>query len=129
MLKSKDFLFKIKIVSYSLVNYFLVLGIGLQTGYVFLCFWNISLLLLSYFCYWELQLFRCLQCYRFVCANQLYVTWSFLWGNHKKGWTKFLKLSGGKQKGKNMIFDSNLVGRKTLEVTMINFYISRYHFS
>ena len=35
MLKSKDFLFKIKIISYSLVNYFLVLGIGLQTGYVF----------------------------------------------------------------------------------------------
>ena len=31
-LKAKDFLFEIKIVSYSLVNYFLVLGIRLQTG-------------------------------------------------------------------------------------------------
>ena len=50
-------------------------------------------------------------------------------GNHKKGGTKFLKLSGGKQKRKNMIFDLNLVWRKTLEETMINFYISRYHFS
>ena len=40
-----------------------------------------------------------------------------------------MKLSGGKQKGKNMIFDLNLVERKTLEETMISFYISRYHFS
>ena len=38
MLKTKDFLFKIKIISYSLVNYFLVLGIGLQTGYAFYVF-------------------------------------------------------------------------------------------
>ena len=44
-LHNMDFLFEIKIVSYSLVNYFLVLGIQLQTGRVCLCIWNINLLL------------------------------------------------------------------------------------
>ena len=47
-------------------------------------------------------------------------------GNHKKEGTKF---EWGKQKGKNMIFYLNLAGRKTLVETMIDFYISRYHFS
>ena len=61
-LKAKDFLFDIKIVFYSLVNYFLLLGIQLQTWHVYLCIWNISLLLLRYFCSWKLQLFKCLQC-------------------------------------------------------------------
>ena len=35
-LKAKDFLFEIKTVSYFLVNYFLVLGIWLHTGHIFL---------------------------------------------------------------------------------------------
>ena len=61
-LKAKDFLFQIKIVSYSLVNYFLVLGIHLQIGCVCFCIWNISLFLFSYFSSRELQLFRCLPC-------------------------------------------------------------------
>ena len=42
-LKAKDFLFEIKTVSYSLVNYFLVLVIWLQTGPACLCIWNISI--------------------------------------------------------------------------------------
>ena len=51
-LKTNDFPFEIKTVTYSLVNYFLVLGIWLQTGHVYLRIWYISLLLLSCFCSW-----------------------------------------------------------------------------
>ena len=42
--------------SYSLVSYFQKLGILLWTEYVCLCMWNISLLLLTWFCSWVLQL-------------------------------------------------------------------------
>ena len=95
-------------------------GIWLQTGCVCLCNWNISLLLRSYFCSWELQLFKCLPCYRSVCANQLYISrklWvegnlSIInqWWKPQKGGGKFLNFSGGKQKGGDTIFDLNLVG-------------------
>ena len=37
-------------------------------------------------------------------------------------------MSGGKQKGKDMIFDLNLVERKILEETMISFYIIFHKF-
>ena len=54
--KAKKFLFEIKRVSYSLVSYFLKLGIWLWTECVRLCIWNIILLLLTHFCFWVLQL-------------------------------------------------------------------------
>ena len=64
-----------------------------------------------------------------LCKPAIYNLKILVWGDHKKRGTKFLKLSGGKQKEKNLIFDLKLVGRKTLEETMISFYISRYNFS
>ena len=75
-LKAKDFLFEIKIVSYSLVNYFLVLGIRLQTGRVCLCIWNISFLLLRYF---FPENHNSLSAYRVrgPAINQLYISWTF----------------------------------------------------
>ena len=73
-LKAKDFLFEVKTVSYSSDNYFLVLGIWLQTGHICWCIWNISLRLLSCFCSWELPLFKFLPCQRSVCAKQLYIS-------------------------------------------------------
>ena len=86
----------------------------------------------SLFLSWESQLFKCLPCQRSVCANQLYISWTF-WvegnfniinqrgkpqkgGGTKFGRTKFLKFSG--RGGSNTIFDLNLVGGKTLEETM-----------
>ena len=66
----------------------------------------------SLFLSWESQLFKCLPCQRSVCANQLYISWTF-WvegnfniinqrgkpqkgggGGTKFGRTKFLKFSG-----------------------------------
>ena len=41
----------------------------------------------------------------------------------------FFKVEWGEAKGKEHDFWLNLVERKTLEETMISFYISRYHFS
>ena len=55
-LKAKDFLYEVKRVSYSLVSYFLKLGIWLWPECVCLCIWNISLVLLACFCLWVLQL-------------------------------------------------------------------------
>ena len=45
------------------------------------------------------------------------------WGEQQKGWTKFLKFSGGKQREggggwETSIFDLNFVRGKTLEETM-----------
>ena len=127
MLKTKDFLFKIKIISYSLVNYFLVLGIGLQTGYVFFMYLKYKFASTQLFLFLRittLQVFTVLE----VCLGKpaIYNLKMLGGGNHKKGGTKF---EWGKQKGKNMIFYLNLAGRKTLVETMIDFYISRYHFS
>ena len=54
--KAKGFLFEVKRMIYSLISYFLNLGIWLWTECVCLCIWNISLLLLTCFCSWVLQL-------------------------------------------------------------------------
>ena len=75
-LKDKEFMFEIKTVSYSLVNFFLVLGIRLNPGRVCLCIWNRYLLLVSCFCFWQSKLFNCL---RSIFANQLY-KWKTLVG-------------------------------------------------
>ena len=62
-LKAKDFLFEVKTVSYSLVSYFLVLGVWLWTECVCLCIWNVSLLLLvSVFKHYNLQHTKYLSC-------------------------------------------------------------------
>ena len=54
--KVKEFFFEVKTVSYSLVSYFLLLCTWLWTECVCLCIWNISLVLLTCFCSWVLQL-------------------------------------------------------------------------
>ena len=52
--------------------------------------------------------------------TSLYISWKF-WvggnlniinesGNHKKGWDKFLKLSGESKRGRNTIFDLKIFG-------------------
>ena len=46
------------------------------------------------------------------------------WGKPQNvGGTKFSNSGGGKQKGGDMIFDSNLVGEKILEETMYLFFL------
>ena len=78
----------------------------------------------SLFPSWELQLFKCLPCQRSVCANQLYISWTF-WVEEnfniinqrgkpqKKGGcrTKFLKFSG---RGEQQDFWLKFSGGKNL---------------
>ena len=54
--KAKDFLFEVNRVFYSLVSYFLKLGIWLWAECACFCTWNISLLQLTCFSSWALQL-------------------------------------------------------------------------
>ena len=56
IVRVKDFLFKAKTVSYSFISYFLKFGIWLWTECIYLYIWNISLLLITCFCSWVLQL-------------------------------------------------------------------------
>ena len=65
----------------------------------------------------------------FLCKPAIYNLKMLGGENHKRREAKYLKLSGRKQKGKNMIFDLKLVERKTLKETVVSFYISRYHLS
>ena len=58
---SKDFLFEIKIVSYSSVNYFLVLGMRVQTGRFF-CVFEINVYL--YLVISVPKNYNCLSAYR-----------------------------------------------------------------
>ena len=110
----------------------------LQTGRVCLCIWNITLLLLSYFCSWELQLFKCLPCYRSVCANELYISWKFWlgetlniinqWEKPQKRGNQIFKVEQGVAKEMRYNFWLKLSGRKNLggnNVLTTSFRISR----
>ena len=110
---------------------FLKLGIRLWTECVCLCIWNISLLLLLSFCLWVLQLMRegkLWVTYEYfnvlvvsLCKPVVYKLkildggklqyYKWMGGTTKKReeGTKFWNFSGGKQKRRNTIFDSNLV--------------------
>ena len=93
-------------ISYSLVSYFLKLGIWLWTECVCLCIWNINLLLLTCFCSWVFQLItRVLMlvvslCKPVICklkslgAGNLSIINQ--WGEPQKGGTKFWNFSGEK---------------------------------
>ena len=114
--------------SYSLVSYFLKLVTWLWTECVCLCIWNISLLLLIYFCSWVLQLITQVLmlevslCKPVICKLKILGVENLniisKWGEPQKGGTKFWNFSEGMQKRGNTIFDSNLVGWKILEETM-----------
>ena len=110
---------------------FLKLGLRLWTECVCLCIWNISLLLLLCFCLWVLQLMRdgkLWVTYEYfnvlvvsLCKPVVYKLkildggklqyYKWMGGTTKKRekGTKFWNFSGGKQKRRNTIFDSNLV--------------------
>ena len=116
------------LISYSLVSYFLKLGIWLWTECVCLCIWNISLLLLTCFCSWVLQLITQVLmlvvslCKPVICKLKILGVGNLniinQWGEPQKGGTKFWNFRVGEAKGGNTIFDSNLVGWKILEETM-----------
>ena len=126
-LKAKDFLLEVKRVRYSLVRYFVKLG---RTECVCLCIWNLSLLLLSCFCSWVLQLIThvlnvlvvssckpVIHKLKILCGGNWNV--ENQWGEPQKGGGgTFWNFSGGSKRG-DTIFDSNLVGG-TLEGTMHN---------
>ena len=115
-------------ISYSSVSYILKLGISLWIEYVCLYIWNISLLLLTCFCSWVLQLITQVLmlvvslCKPVICKLKILGVGNLniinQWGEPQKGRTKFWNFSRGKQKEGNTIFDSNLVGWKILEETM-----------
>ena len=96
------------LISYSLVSYSLKLGIWLWTECVCLCIWNISLLLLTCFCSWVLQLKTQVLmlvvslCKPVICKLRILGVGNLniinQWGEPQKGWTKFWNFSRGNQK-------------------------------
>ena len=66
--------------------------------------------------------------------TSLYVSWKFWVGgnlniinesrNHKKGWDQIFKVQWGKQKGQEHDFWLKVSGGKTLEETMIPFFVT-----
>lgn len=102
-------MFEVTTISLFSVNYFLMLGIRLQTGRCCLCIWNKSLLHLSCFCSWELQLTKRLPCQWSVCANQLYIYWKLLTGGETFEYCKSIGATT-KKEGKN--FENSVGGTK-----------------
>lgn len=102
-------MFEVTTISLFSVNFFLVLGIRLQTGRCCLCIWNKSLLHLSCFCSWELQLTKRLPCQWSVCANPLYIYWKLLTGG---GTFEYCKSIGPTTKKEGTNFENSLGGTK-----------------
>ena len=111
-------------ISYSLVSYFLKLGIWLWTECVCLCIWNISLLLLPCFCSWVLQLIT--QVLMFVVSLRKTVVCKLKilgvgnlniinqWGEPQKVGNQILKFQWGKAKGVEHSFWLKFNGVKNL---------------
>ena len=96
-------------ISYSSVSYILKLGISLWIEYVCLYIWNISLLLLTCFCSWVLQLITQVLmlvvslCKPVICKLKILGVGNLhiinQWGEPQKGGTKFWNFSVGSKRG------------------------------
>ena len=99
-LNTKDFLFELTRVSYSVVSYILKLGIWLWTECVCLCIWSISLRSLTCFCSWVLQLItRVFNVLVFSLCKPVIHKVKILGG----GKLEYYKSMGGPQKGGGQI--------------------------
>ena len=105
-------------ISNCLVSYFLKLGIWLWTECACLCIWNTSLLLLTCFCSWVLQLITQVLmlvvslCKPVICKLKIFGEGNLVGGTTKRE-DQILKFQWG-----DTIFDPNLVVWKILEETM-----------
>ena len=115
-------------ISYSSVSYILKLGIRLWIECVCLYIWNISLLLLTCFCSWVLQLITQVLmlvvslCKPVICKSKILgvgnLNYKSMRGTTKRRAPNFEISVGESKRGGNTIFYSNLVGWKILEKTM-----------
>ena len=108
-LKAKDCLLEVKTASYSLVSYFLQLGI-----WFCLCIWNISLLLLTCFRSRVLQLITQVLNVLVVSLCRSVIQKLKIWGQLQKGGGQILKFQWGKQKGVEQDFWLKFSGEKNL---------------
>ena len=114
------------LISYSLVSCSLKLGIWLWTECVCLCIWNISLLLLTCFCSWVLQLITQVLmlvvslCKPVICKLKILGVGNLniinQWGEPRKRETKFWNFSEGKEKRLKFSGVKNLGGNYGLWV-------------
>ena len=130
-LKAKYFLLEVKRVCYSLASYFLNLGIWLWIECVCLCIWNISLLLLTCFCSWVLQLIAqvlnvlmvslckpVMHKLKILVGGKLEYCKS-IGGTTKRGRESNFEISvGGSKKGWTRFFEHEFSGAKILEEAM-----------